>query len=629
MSKRRLTHKCGWAFLCLSVMCLAAGNAIAAGKITIQKFEIAAADLKPGEAFEIAVEATGKGVDVISYTIRTTQPLPQIDTPPAFTFYNKMRSLAYLVEGDDVYLLDNGKLDLDPREGAYRIRVSTDGWPEGRHDLILFAQNRPGDAPQVMDKREFAVLVEPDQVQVFDATKVAETRFQACDFEPDTVNPGEPVTLVMKATMANLIGVEVRRQWRVLPEDSLPDFTYDAGERTSILEEAGERLIRNNGSMDRSPEKKVMRLRFDTAGLSSGLYFFTVRMRSSDVGRSDERHVAFKIQSPGDVLEVSLSEPWWLTEGTHANIMSRTDQGMLLYGALYSTDEGRTWQTRPNGSLPSCQQLRDGTIIGMSNGSEPIKGREGWYRGSGGISKDGGLTVKSFKPEFYVPQSKPAMGHAYHKGPLYMRTINELENGDLVAYMAGWFKGDDTICPHSDVRPYSRAYACISQDGGMTWKFLSNIGYDEIGSEGYNEGSVQQMPNGDLIAAMRTGNMRDQKCQDNPIMISRSSDGGKTWTEPWRSGLHGAYPDLVVLSDGRMALSYGRPGAAIAFSADEGRTWADQTIVDTTPYSGYTTIVELDPGVILMAYGTKDRVDPETSEVGDGIYLKQIEYSRK
>jgi len=163
----------------------------------------------------------------------------------------------------------------------------------------------------------------------------------------------------------------------------------------------------------------------------------------------------------------------------------------------------------------------------------------------------------------------------------------------------------------------------------MTWKFLSNIGYDEIGSEGYNEGSVQQMPNGDLIAAMRTGNMRDQKCQDNPIMISRSSDGGKTWTEPWRSGLHGAYPDLVVLSDGRMALSYGRPGAAIAFSADEGRTWADQTIVDTTPYSGYTTIVELDPGVILMAYGTKDRVDPETSEVGDGIYLKQIEYSRK
>jgi len=163
-------------------------------------------------------------------------------------------------------------------------------------------------------------------------------------------------------------------------------------------------------------------------------------------------------------------------------------------------------------------------------------------------------------------------------------------------------------------------------DGGATWAYVTTIGYDHIGSEGYNEGSMKALPNGDLMAVMRTGSMKDRKCQDNPIMAATSADGGKTWTEPRRTGVNGAFPDLCVLSDGTLAVSYGRPGANIMFSHDGGETWNDHTIVDPTPYSGYTTICEAGPGEILMLFGVKDRREAKTGERSSEIRAARIAY---
>jgi S-formylglutathione hydrolase FrmB len=230
---------------------------------------------------------------------------------------------------------------------------------------------------------------------------------------------------------------------------------------------------------------------------------------------------------------------------------------------------------------------------------------------------------------FHVPQAKAAQGHALHPGPLYMRSIVERMDGSLVALMAGWFKGDDTPCPYNVKRPYSRTYTCESKDGGTTWDYLSTIGYDHIGSEGYNEGVMETLPDGRLIAVLRTGSMSDPKCQDNPIMVSTSDDGGATWSKPRRTGAHGAFPDLAVLSDGTLALSYGRPGANIAFSRDHGLTWSDHTSVDPTPYSGYTSITEIGPGEILMAFGTKGRIDPQNGDRSDGIRVARIQYAEQ
>lgn len=109
-------------------------------------------------------------------------------------------------------------------------------------------------------------------------------------------------------------------------------------------------------------------------------------------------------------------------------------------------------------------------------------------------------------------------------------------------------------------------------------------------------------------------------------MWTVSRDEGRTWTEPARTGLQGVFPGLAVLSDGRLAVSYGRPGAMVAFSDDGGRTWTDETVVDTTTYSGYTDVVELRPGVLLVGYGARDYIDPATGDRSDQLRLAEIRY---
>jgi hypothetical protein len=207
-----------------------------------------------------------------------------------------------------------------------------------------------------------------------------------------------------------------------------------------------------------------------------------------------------------------------------------------------------------------------------------------------------------------------------------MRSIVECADGSLVALMAGWFKSDTALCPYGKGRPYSRSYVCRSTDGGQTWEYLTTIGYEQIGSEGYNEGSMRRLPNGQLLAVLRTGNANDVNCQDNPIMGSVSRDDGRTWSKPERTGLAGAFPSLAVLSDGQLAMSYGRPGAMLAFSADNGRTWTDPTCIDATPYSGYTDVVELSRGVLLVGYGAAGYLDPVTKERDKLLRLARVHY---
>lgn len=110
------------------------------------------------------------------------------------------------------------------------------------------------------------------------------------------------------------------------------------------------------------------------------------------------------------------------------------------------------------------------------------------------------------------------------------------------------------------------------------------------------------------------------------ILRTVSRDEGRTWSEPDRTGLECVFPGLAVLSDGRLAMSYGRPGALVAFSDDGGRTWTDETIVDTTPWSGYTDVVELRPGVLLVGYGARDYIDPQTSDRSNQLRLAEVCY---
>jgi hypothetical protein len=60
-----------------------------------------------------------------------------------------------------------------------------------------------------------------------------------------------------------------------------------------------------------------------------------------------------------------------------------------------------------------------------------------------------------------------------------------------------------------------------------------------------------------------------------------------------------------------------------------GKTWTDRTALDATPYSGYTSMVELAPGVILAAFGAKQYVDPANGAVSNDLRLVKVRYRPK
>jgi len=593
-------------------------------RIELAEFRIEPLELSLGQTFTIRARAVATRVKLGSFLLRTADPVPKDDTIAGLPLYAK--SFYYMEEDGRYFLTDNGKRDLDPRQGAFALQVATEGWKPGTRRFAFFASCRPSDGPFVAARHEFSVAVEDRRVRIKDlgpvplgASRVI-TRFDA---EPRSVEPGEPVRITLGHRPGAVEGVQLANPYPISEAETLPGFQYDAAKKRAFYPGGPKDALQPGDEKD-GDARTVFQL--DTSGWPPGV----VHLKLSALGHSgksvDYRCFAIKVKDPRDRLKVSVEDTWPLAPGTHFGRFVKLGDGSLLCRDMRSTDGGRTWQGPTGGFGVGAEPLGDGSVLGLEYRCLPEKGSQGWYTVGRSVSADGGRSFEKSEARVHVPRAKAAMGHAFHPGPLFMRSIVERDDGSLVGLFAGWFQEDTALCPYGRGRPYSRTYVCSSDDAGVTWRYGVTIGYDRIGSEGYNEGSMRRLPDGRLLAVMRTGNERDLRCQDNPIMWSESRDGGRTWSPPRRTGLEGAYPSLAVLSDGQVALSYGRPGAMIAFSADAGRTWTDRTPVDATPYSGYTDVVEIGPGLLLVGFGTKDYLDPNTGQRSSQLRLARVRY---
>jgi hypothetical protein len=580
-----------------------------AQRIRIESFTLQPSDgnsgeLKPGDAFEVGVRVTNNDAGLVTYVLRTVEPVTREDAPPALDHYEPARSFAFLSESGKVQLSDGGPHDLDPATHAFLTRLCTAGWKPGRYELGLFAHNstsKKHDRYEVA-KACFSVEVTADRVRLIDRQNPSLCRIRHALFRPEAVIAGETAVLSVAVTGPGLVGLGVATPLRLAPEGVLPDFRYDAETHTARLADRSAEWVLNPGAWDTQAAEDVIEVPLRTDGKTPGLYFVTVVAHTQE-GRPDERHIALRIKSPTDRLRVTVSAPWIVWEGSSAGRFTRLPDGALIYGNRLSTDQGRTWQRLKGGGLSGgCPVLNDGRVLALDYSLLPIEGRTGWYSATLRSSRDGGRTIRREPVQFHVPPAKAARGHAQHQGPLCTGSFVQRDDGSLLALMMGWFVGDDALCPYGRGRPYSRTYVCESVDGGRVWTYLATVGYGEIGSEGYNEGAIQKLPNGEIVSVMRTGNMTDTMCQDNPVMVSRSGDGGRSWKKPWRTGVNGAYPDVALLSDGMLALSTGRPGAYVLFSSDNGDTWHDLTLVDAADHSGYTALIETRPGELLVAF---------------------------
>jgi sialidase-1 len=287
------------------------------------------------------------------------------------------------------------------------------------------------------------------------------------------------------------------------------------------------------------------------------------------------------------------------------------------YLVMVRSEDGENWTKNPEliyahpygGSQdPSMIQLKDGTILcpsygwayvrpeGISNLKKPyFESSKGFIFLGGYIlrSTDGG---KSWDDPIYPPNIEPeinysAMGNpipAYNRGALF-----EGKNGNVYWIVAA----SDT-----PGKKKTSNHLLVSEDKGLTWKYLSVVATDKKAS--FNEASVYETPNGDLLGFLRTAGMDDQAC------IARSKDGGKTFT--WESmGFQGHPLNALRLPDNRVLLTYGyrhKPygiRARILNAECTDYTTAPELILREDGGGtdiGYTWPVQLDKNRVLVTY---------------------------
>ena len=81
-----------------------------------------------------------------------------------------------------------------------------------------------------------------------------------------------------------------------------------------------------------------------------------------------------------------------------------------------------------------------------------------------------------------------------------------------------------------------------------------------------------------------------------------SQDAGKTWTEHVELEVGKVLPDLVLMSNGILACSFGRPVSSLMFSLDHGKTWSSHHVISEKIRFNYTSIQEISPGRLLYVH---------------------------
>lgn len=180
-------------------------------------------------------------------------------------------------------------------------------------------------------------------------------------------------------------------------------------------------------------------------------------------------------------------------------------------------------------------------------------------------------------------------GHAASHGQ-----IVELANGELLAPLYG-------LLPDND---WHIASVVRSRDRGMTWLADDEVVLDAEEGVRCVEPVLTLLPDGELIALVRT---------EEAARLTRSSDGGHTWSAPERLWRWASSADTVVLADGSVFCVYGDASRQI---------WPSRPTVGTVidePHSSW------DKGRTRLLYDsgndTFDQANPAAVELADGSLL--------
>lgn len=167
--------------------------------------------------------------------------------------------------------------------------------------------------------------------------------------------------------------------------------------------------------------------------------------------------------------------------------------------------------------------------------------------------------------------------------------------------------------------PKWACYCSRSTDDGRTWNFHGVIAQDDENNplHGYSEPCATLMPDGSLLAALRTEHGMEVNQRTGVLYLAQSYDDGRTWSKPRAVNPFGVYPKLLTLANGITVLSFGRPGVNLLYNVDgRGERWQGLTLLVNegqrfTRTSGYTGLVPAGPDSFLIVYDQFDYPNPQ------------------
>lgn len=176
-----------------------------------------------------------------------------------------------------------------------------------------------------------------------------------------------------------------------------------------------------------------------------------------------------------------------------------------------------------------------------------------------------------------------------------------LKNGDWLYLGKKWnftMCGRDTIHIHD-----APIQAAVSRDEGRSWELLGTVPMPEgVINDQCHEPHVIELNDGSLLGSVRVHKPFD-------TMLTRSTDGGRTWSVLEDCGVHGAPAHFLRHSSGAIVMVYGYRmapfGQRARISTDDGRTWSEDIVLrDDGPCGdlGYPASCELADGSILTVY---------------------------
>jgi lysophospholipase L1-like esterase len=282
---------------------------------------------------------------------------------------------------------------------------------------------------------------------------------------------------------------------------------------------------------------------------------------------------------------------------------------------VMSTDHGKTWSepkkvfTNPTGGY-ACDP--DTFVLGNTVGVletrvpppfPPYTRSETW----GVFSEDGGKT--------WGEPLQVSTPHRYLVGKIH--TIITLDDGTLLmpaAYDTQMEQGK----PVSDEGTMVIASGVlVSRDRGRTWTdqgpFVTGKPPHIGGTDGMDEPATVKLPSGQLFMVARTGDVHPWE--------SRSSDLGKTWSEPTASPLTGnnAPCAMAVLKNGWLVIVWDnsvnqRAPLCAAISKDDGHTWSRPRVISSS-YAEYPSVIQADDGTLVATYNAPAAGHPERLRV--------------